>query len=137
MDRDDIVTGPHKPLKRVQSRHLRENQTPAEQALWRHLRGSGLGGLHFRRQQIIDGYIVDFYCHPAALVVEVDGDVHSFRREENAVRQQTLERRGLLFAGVSNSQVAQDREGLLNYILHVADQSMGGESTSGDTSSYP
>ena len=33
-------------------------------------------GLHFRRQQVIAGFIVDFYCHAAGLVVELDGSVH-------------------------------------------------------------
>lgn len=47
--------------------------TPAEKALWEELRANKLG-VHFRRQQVVQGFIVDFYCHQAALVIEVDGD---------------------------------------------------------------
>jgi very-short-patch-repair endonuclease len=54
--------------------------TPAERILWQELRGNKLGA-HFRRQQIIAGFIVDFYCHKVALVIEVDGDVHDLQKE--------------------------------------------------------
>ena len=46
--------------------------TPAEKILWNELRANKLG-VHFRRQQVIAGFIVDFYCHKSALVIEVDG----------------------------------------------------------------
>jgi very-short-patch-repair endonuclease len=35
-----------------------------------------LRGKRFRRQQPLGPYIVDFYCHDARLVVEVDGGQH-------------------------------------------------------------
>jgi very-short-patch-repair endonuclease len=59
--------------------------TPAEKILWQELRVNKLG-VHFRRQQVIAGFIVDFYCHKAALVIEVDGDIHDLQQEENARR---------------------------------------------------
>ena len=54
--------------------------------LWLRLRRNGLG-VHFRRQQIIDGFIADFYCHAAALVVEVDGPIHDadYDRERDRI----------------------------------------------------
>lgn len=61
------------------SKALRQQMTPEEQVLWQHLRRNGLNGLHFRRQQVIDGYIVDFYCHSANLIIEVDGEVHQYQ----------------------------------------------------------
>ena len=33
-------------------------------------------GLKFRRQQVIRGYIVDFYCAELRLALEIDGSVH-------------------------------------------------------------
>ena len=57
--------------------------TPAEKILWNELRANKLG-VHFRRQQVIAGFIVDFYCHKAGLVVEVDGDIHDLQKEEDA-----------------------------------------------------
>jgi very-short-patch-repair endonuclease len=44
------------------SRELRTEMTPAEKVFWEMVRGKRMFGLKFRRQQIIDGFIVDFYC---------------------------------------------------------------------------
>jgi len=41
---------------------------PAEKILWEELRANMLG-VHFRRQQVNQGFIVDFYCNQAGLVV--------------------------------------------------------------------
>jgi very-short-patch-repair endonuclease len=49
--------------------------TPTEKILWQELRANKLC-VHFRWQQVVAGFIVDFYCHKADLVVEVDGDIH-------------------------------------------------------------
>jgi very-short-patch-repair endonuclease len=43
---------------------------PVERRHWNCVRGNRLGGLPFRRQQVIDGFIAHFYCHAAAVVVE-------------------------------------------------------------------
>lgn len=56
--------------------------TPAEKLLWQEVRAKKLG-VRFRRQQIIQGFIVDFYCHKAALVVEVDGDIHELQKDKD------------------------------------------------------
>ncbi len=58
-------------LRGARARELRREMTPAEKVLWQELRGNKLG-LHFRRQQIIAGFIADFYCYAASLIIEVD-----------------------------------------------------------------
>ena len=71
-----IVIGQHvSDEKRQLADRMRRNLTAAEAALWKRLSGGALG-FHFRRQQIIAGFIADFYCHQVALVVEVDGPIH-------------------------------------------------------------
>ncbi|MDP1545983.1 MAG: endonuclease domain-containing protein [Anaerolineales bacterium] len=72
-------------------------KTSAEKILWQELRANKLG-VHFRRQQIIAGFIVDFYCHKAALVIEVDGDIHDLQQEEDARREKVLKQMGLRIA---------------------------------------
>ena len=57
------------------ARAMRREMTSCEAKLWERLRRSSLG-VSFRRQQVIAGFIADFYCHQAALVVEVDGPIH-------------------------------------------------------------
>ena len=42
------------------ARELRAEMTKAEKVLWERVRANRLDGFHFRRQQIIDGFIVDF-----------------------------------------------------------------------------
>jgi very-short-patch-repair endonuclease len=54
------------------------------------LRRANKLGVHFRRQQVIQGFIIAFYCHRAGLVVEVDGDVHNLQQEEDARREKAL-----------------------------------------------
>ena len=58
------------------ARVLRKNMTPAEVLLWSRLKGKQIDGHKFRRQHILYPHIVDFYCAPERLVVEVDGPYH-------------------------------------------------------------
>lgn len=58
------------------SRKLRKQMTPAETAFWEMVKDKQFLGLKFRRQQIIRGFIVDFYCNEIGLVVEIDGPIH-------------------------------------------------------------
>src|SRR5207302_1452527 len=113
-----IVTGQRVSAVKVErSRELRREMTDAERILWQRLRGGRLNGLKFRRQQIIDGFIVDFYCHTAGLVLEVDGAVHRGQVENDAQREQVLVAHGLRVLRLSNDQVEQDIEGLLKRIV--------------------
>lgn len=61
--------------KKLFARKLRLNQTPAEKMLWAAIRKRTLG-VKFRRQSLIFGWIVDFYCPELHLIVEVDGSQH-------------------------------------------------------------
>ncbi|MHB8105537.1 MAG: endonuclease domain-containing protein, partial [Dehalococcoidales bacterium] len=58
------------------SRQLRNNSTDAEILLWSKIRLRQLKGLLFYRQKPLGGYIADFYCPKAKLVIEVDGGQH-------------------------------------------------------------
>jgi len=101
------------PAKLRQAKAMRQNMTLAERRLWNELRTNRLDGFHFRRQQVIDGFIVDFYCHAVGLVVEVDGPVHGERTEYDAERSRILAARGLRVLRVQNEEVVQDLEGVL------------------------
>lgn len=70
---------------------LRKQQTEAEQFLWRHLRNCQFYGFKFRRQQIIQGYIVDFVCLEKKLVIELDGSQHGEQTKYDAERTHKLE----------------------------------------------
>jgi very-short-patch-repair endonuclease len=112
-----IVTGQavrSETLKRAQQ--LRREMTPAERILWDRLRANRLGGWHFRRQQIISGFIVDFYCHQADLVIEVDGGVHAFQPAADAQREAVLQARGLRILRFTNDQVLKQLPTVLQRI---------------------
>jgi very-short-patch-repair endonuclease len=99
------------------ARQMRHKPTPAEDKLWQKLRGKTIDGKKFRRQHAIDRFIVDFYCAAAKLVVEVDGSIHDYTAEEDAIRQQFLEEvHGLTVLRFSNGDVIQNMDGVLERI---------------------
>lgn len=73
-------------ISRQYQLYLRKNQTPAEKALWEIVRNKQLGGFKFRRQHIMDVFIVDFVCIRAKLIIEVDGKIHDFQKEYDEAR---------------------------------------------------
>ena len=119
-DRTFIITARHAEEKRRLAGQMRREMTPGERLLWQRLRANRLGGLHFRRQQIIDGFIADFFCHAARLVVEVDGGIHAERQEYDAERDRLFAARGLCVLRITNSDLKGDLEGALRTILRVA-----------------
>jgi len=101
------------------ARELRHNMTEAEKILWQHLRANRLDGFHFRRQQIIGKYIVDFYCHAASLIVELEGDIHEQQVEHDAEREADLVGRGLLVVRFKNEEVKHDLGSVLARIAQA------------------
>lgn len=94
----NIVTGQKVTKEKLgRAKELRREMTPAEKILWHEVRAKKLG-VRFRRQQVIQGFIVDFYCHKAALVVEVDRDVHDLQKDEDERREKVLTEIGLRIA---------------------------------------
>ncbi len=55
--------------------------TDAENLMWQLLRAKRFMNLKFRRQHVIEPYIVDFYCHEIGLVIELDGGQHGIYKE--------------------------------------------------------
>ena len=92
--------------------------TPAEKLLWQEVRANKLG-VHFRRQQVIQGFIVDFYCHRAGLVVEVDGDTHDLQKEEDERREKVLSEMGLRVVRFGNDEVVRDLSAVVGKIREL------------------
>jgi very-short-patch-repair endonuclease len=118
-DRDAtaIVVGQRVTSEKIHlSRELRRQMTPAERTLWEALRAGRHLGLRFRRQQVIDGFIVDFYCHAAHLIVEVDGGIHEDQQGHDAARDQILAARGLRVIRFPNESVMNNLEHVLSQI---------------------
>ena len=89
----------------VSSAFAASRETPAERALWRLLRGRGLAGAKFRRQQPLGPFTVDFFCHAARLVVEADGAPHFPAPPRDQARDAWLRAAGLTVLRLPNSEI--------------------------------
>jgi very-short-patch-repair endonuclease len=117
----NIVIGQKVDQAKVEAaKELRRRMTEEEGMLWQALRTNRLHGMHFRRQQVIDGFIVDFYCHAASLVVEVDGLIHKHQAACDAERDRVLSGRGLRILRVTNEETRRDLEAVLARIEEAA-----------------
>jgi len=72
-------------------------------------------GLKFRRQQVLAGFIVDFYCSEKRLVLELDGKVHDdvLQAEYDAFRDVVLARLDVRVVRIANEDVSRE------YLLQV------------------
>src|SRR5262249_34402720 len=84
--------------------------TPAEKALWKELRRLPLEHSHFRKQAPFGPYVVDFVCHVARIIVEVDGGAHEApdQVEHDAERQAWIESRDYKVIRMPNALVLRD-----------------------------
>lgn len=100
------------------SRQLRNHSTLGEILLWKKLRAGSIMSYSFNRQKPLGRYIVDFYCKPLNLVIEVDGGYHNEPMQviKDTERQQILESMNLNFLRFSNQQVRKDIEMVIKAI---------------------
>lgn len=75
-------------------------------------------GYTFNRQKPLNKYIVDFYCKPLNLVIEIDGGYHEeeMQKIKDDERQQVLEEMGLNFLGFKEKEVRRNIDGVLKVI---------------------
>ena len=90
---------------RRNSQNLRKNMTKEERHLWYDFLKNY--PVPFHRQYSFENYIVDFYCHQAKLVLELDGSQHcsSEKIEYDRKRTAFLESKGLYVLRISNLDV--------------------------------
>ena len=94
------------------SQRLRKEMTKEERHLWYDFLRSY--PVQFKRQFPIDNYIVDFYCHKARLVAELDGSQHYEPEKLEYDRRRTafLEEKGLYVLRFSNLDVMREFRGV-------------------------
>ena len=97
------------------ARRLRRDQTDAERALWAKLRDRRLCGAKFRRQVPIGGYVVDFLCDHARLIVELDGGQHAGSASDEA-RSTVLKAAGFCILRFWNNDLLTNEAGVLETI---------------------
>jgi len=105
------------PVKFEFAAKLRANQTPQEEKLWIYLRTKP-EGFKFRRQHPFEYYILDFYCHSAKLVIELDGKQHKSNVEYDNDRTSILSEYGLKVIRFENFEIDSSFELVKKQILN-------------------
>jgi len=100
----------------TRARSLRRELTPAERLLWGRLRSGRLDGFKFRRQMWLKGYIADFACVEARLVVEADGSQHGEAEQYDARRSNAYAEEGFQTLRFWNSEIFENLDGVLRAI---------------------
>ena len=97
-------------------RALRKNMTKEEKHLWYDFLKTY--PVRFLRQKVIDNYIVDFYCHSARLIIELDGSQHYEEKGllKDKIRTEIIEQRNLTVVRIPNNEVTRNFEGVCQYI---------------------
>ncbi|HEX6841788.1 MAG TPA: DUF559 domain-containing protein [Stellaceae bacterium] len=98
------------------ARTLRCDATDAEKRVWQTLRAHQAGA-KFRRQQPIEGYVVDFVSFEHRLVIEIDGGQHGDADDYEERRTRCLEANGFRILRFWNSDVMENLEGVFDTIV--------------------
>lgn len=102
-------------LLKENARQNRKFSTEAESVLWEQLKGVNVANYKFRRQHIIDQFIVDFVCLEKKLVIEVDGEYHNETEIEAAdkLRTELLNSLGYRVIRFTNNEVLNNTQQVL------------------------
>ena len=114
------------------ARTLRKNMTKEERHIWYDFLKTY--PVRFLRQKVIDNYIVDFYCHSARLIIELDGSQHYEEKGllKDKIRTDRIEQRNLTVIRIPNNEVNKNFEEVCRYIDIAVKESLRQSST--DTS---
>ncbi|MFN7676517.1 DUF559 domain-containing protein [Flavobacterium sp.] len=106
----------------------KKKSTQAEAILWEFLRNKNLN-YKFRRQHIIDMFIVDFICLEKKLIIEVDGGYHNTNEQKEAdeLRTQILNEIGFKVIRFTNEEVIVDTDNTLKKISAIFESLPSGE----------
>ena len=106
----------YKLMKELQ-KNRKQQTTEAEQVLWEQLRTKKLS-FKFRRQHIVDEFIVDFICIEKRLIIEVDGKYHNTKEQQEAdeLRTEILNTLGFKVIRFTNEEVIGDIDKVLKHI---------------------
>jgi very-short-patch-repair endonuclease len=83
---------------------MRANPTEAERRLWSILRAKRMPGYKFKRQQVLERYIVDFVNFEHRLIVEADGSQHA-ESEADVERDAWLKGQGFVVLRFWNNDI--------------------------------
>lgn len=112
----------HTPEALKRARTLRHEMTYPEQRLWTVLRDRETNQWKWRRQHPKGVYILDFYCHEAGLVIEIDGDSHADQKTYDENRTAWLKEQGLKVIRFTNDNVMENLDEVFKEIIRVCEE---------------
>ena len=114
----------HNPALTQNARVLRKNMTKEERYLWYDFLKDY--PVRFLRQKVIDNYIVDFYCHQARLIIELDGSQHydEIGILKDKIRTEKIKNRNLTVIRIPNNEISSNFYGVCEYIDMIVKQSL-------------
>ena len=110
----------------ARAQEMRKNGTKEEKRLWYDfLKGYPI---QFRRQMVIQHFIVDFYCPRLKIVIEVDGSQHyeEERMEYDRLRTAVLTGLGCHVIRYSNRDINQNFEAVCSDIHDIVQSILTG-----------
>jgi len=108
-------------------RDLRVNQTNSENFIWEIIRNRKLFGKKFLRQHQVFYdmlgkelfYICDFYCHELKLVIEIDGKIHDYNKENDKQRDMIMILLGLNVLRIKNEKIENSISKVIDKIKNL------------------
>ena len=112
----------------IRCRELRQKQTPAEVVFWEQVRNKKFNGLKFYRQYPLffdylgkeTFYIADFYCHSRKIVIEIDGEIHRYKAEQDKLRSEIINMLGIKLLRFKNERILNDVDRVLKRIETIS-----------------
>lgn len=98
------------------AQEMRRNPEPCEKLLWDRLKEKQINGFKFRRQHPVYRYILDFYCHEKKIAIEVDGMIHSQRKDYDDYRDDFLKSIGIETLRFTNNEILTEIDAVLEKI---------------------
>lgn len=103
------------------AKQMRKNPSDAERSMWAILKDGRLAQFKFRRQVPIGPHVADFVCYASRLIIELD----TGQQGENAgdlTRDEWLAAKGFSVLRVRISELTQNRDGVLDTVLHKLEE---------------
>lgn len=102
-------------------REMRKAPTKAEELLWKKVRNKKIG-YKIRRQHAIDKFICDFVCLEKQLVIELDGEIHKFQKQEDRFREDLIGDKRFSILRFSNDEIINNLENSVALIKKILDE---------------
>ena len=111
-------------IAKVICRELRKNQTEVESILWECIRNRKWLRTKFYRQYPIffdylgkeTFFVADFYTHSSKLAIEIDGKIHNYQKENDRLRDQLINLKGIEVLRINNIEIEQNLEKVIDTI---------------------